>query len=101
MRLVNISACFITGMVCAMAASAMDVPSPDLTVILDFKGPRSAQSLREMERESSSILKASGLNIGWKLRGEAMGQTFTDLVVMTFKGSCTFEPAPPIYDELG
>jgi hypothetical protein len=30
-----------------------------------------------------------------------MNATFNDLVVMTFKGSCSFDPAPPLYDELG
>jgi hypothetical protein len=30
-----------------------------------------------------------------------MNATFNDLVVMTFNGSCSFDPAPPIYDEMG
>ena len=33
--------------------------------------------------------------------GENPFASFSDLVVMTFKGSCGFEPAAPRYDELG
>jgi hypothetical protein len=54
-----------------------------------------------MRREASQIILASGLHLGWRMRSEPSTDSFDDLVVMTFKGSCTFDPAPPIYDELG
>jgi hypothetical protein len=54
-----------------------------------------------MEKESNSILGASGMRLQWRTRAEAAGQSFNDLVVMTFTGACAFDPAPPRYDELG
>jgi hypothetical protein len=54
-----------------------------------------------MRREASQIILASGLHLNWRMRSEPFNDSFDDLVVMTFKGSCTFDPAPPIYDELG
>lgn len=101
MRQVKSSICAVVGLACAISAAAMDIPSPDVTVVLDFKGAHSSQAVQEMERESTLIMKTSGLRIGWTLRGETMGQSYNDLVVLTFRGSCAFDPAPPIYDELG
>lgn len=54
-----------------------------------------------MRREAAQIIQASGIQLDWRLRSESMNATFNDLVVMTFKGSCSFDPAPPLYDELG
>jgi len=77
------------------------MPSSGVTVILDVKGPHSEQAFTEMRREASQIILASGLRLSWRMRSEHLTDSFDDLVVMTFKGSCTFDPAPPIYDELG
>jgi hypothetical protein len=76
-------------------------PPAAVTVILDVKGPYSEQAFTEMRREASQIILASGLHLNWRMRSEPFTDSFDDLVVMTFKGSCTFDPAPPIYDELG
>src|SRR5256885_13639000 len=73
----------------------------DLTVILDFKGSHSTVSVAEMERESGRILKSTGVKLAWRMRDADPSASYNDLVVMTFKGSCEFEPAPPRYDELG
>jgi hypothetical protein len=54
-----------------------------------------------MERESGDILKATGLKLDWRLRDQTAGQTYPDLVVMTFNGSCKFSQTPRVYDELG
>jgi hypothetical protein len=75
--------------------------SSGVTVIVDAKGPYSEQAFTEMRREASQIILASGLSLNWRMRSEPLTDSFDDLVVMTFKGSCTFDPAPPIYDELG
>jgi hypothetical protein len=82
--------------------AGVDHSSPSvLTVLLDFRGPHSRASLTEMKRESGLILRSSGVELDWKMLGEDPFATYSDLVVMTFKGSCEFEPAPPRYDELG
>jgi len=91
-------------MVCVVfimtATKASSVPSA-LTVILDFRGVHSEPSIREMERESGSILNATGLKLDWRLPDQTRGQMYPDLVVMTFNGACKFNPAPRAYDESG
>lgn len=98
---VAICFCLITGLAVPLGAGVERVSPPVLTVILDFKGPYSRASLKEMERESGLVLHSSGLQLDWRMAGEARHASYSDLVVMTFKGACKFDPAPPIYDELG
>lgn len=100
MRPVLICALLTIGVVFLMTATATHLPS-GLTVILDFRGARSDPSIREMERESGSILKATGLKLDWRLKSQTSGESYPDLVVMTFNGSCKFGPAPRNYDEQG
>ena len=99
MRPVAICACLYA---CLAASSAFAAePTPDVTVILDFKGLSSPQAIAEMEREASQIIRASGIELGWQRRDGSTARTYNDLVVLTFRGSCMFVPAPPVYDELG
>jgi len=100
MRPVYACACLVAAFA-ALPAFAAQSSSPVVTVILDFKGVYSARALREMQNESAAILHSSGVRLEWKLLGETGGKSFSDLVVMTFKGVCEYEPAPPRYDELG
>jgi len=87
----------------ASAAFAESAASPlsDVTVIVDLKGPYSQTAIKEMEREATRIIQTSGVHLDWQRRESMTQAVFNDLVVMTFKGSCTFDPGPPIYDELG
>lgn len=101
MRHVYVCAYLIAGLALPAVAAKMASPQPDLTVVLDFKGTWSPQTIQEMQREASQIIGASGIRLGWIGRGDAGQSIFNDLVVMTFKGSCTYVPAPPTYDELG
>src|ERR1700733_12571019 len=94
---VLLTVCFVF----AMAATATSPIPSGLTVILAFKGIRSDPSIREMERESGSILQTTGLKLDWRLRDQTSGQAYPDLVVMTFNGACKFNPAPRNFDELG
>lgn len=75
--------------------------SSDLTIILDFKGPRSARAVIEMERETQAIFQEFGLRLSWRLREDAAQSTYPDLVVVQFQGACVLQPAPYLYDELG
>jgi hypothetical protein len=72
-----------------------------LTVVLDFKGPHSPRSVEAMKREAEGILKPAGLRLEWKDPSEAKAGSFSDLVVVQFKGTCMLEPQPYLYDELG
>jgi hypothetical protein len=99
MRPVLISAGLAACFVCMMAATATAPIPSSLTVIMDFRGAHSDPSIREMERESGTILKTTGMKLDWRSRDQANGQAYRDLVVMTFNGTCKFNPAPPNYDE--
>jgi hypothetical protein len=91
----------VAGLAVPLGAGVDRVSPSVLTVILDFKGPHSRISLNEMQRESGRILSSSGVKLDWRMLGEDPFASYSDLVVMTFKGSCEYEPAAPIYDELG
>jgi len=85
----------------SLTAAPRVAVEPDLTVILKFNGAYSAPAIAEMRKESARILAGSGLHIGWSSSEDAAGQSFRELVVLTFKGACMFQAAPPRYDELG
>jgi hypothetical protein len=101
MRVVYFCALWLASLALTSEAAPITVSPADLTVILDVKGTYSPVSFSEMRREASQIIQVSGVRLAWRLRSESTNQTFNDLVVMTFTGSCSFEPAPPLYDELG
>jgi hypothetical protein len=96
-----ICVCLIAGLAVPLGAGVDRVSPSVLTVILDFKGPHSRTSLNEMKRESGQILRSSGVQLDWRMLGEDPFASYSDLVVMTFKGACEYEPAAPLYDELG
>jgi hypothetical protein len=100
MHYVKICACL-----CLAAVVPVEAITPsseaDVTVIVNFKGSYSAPSIKEMQREASAIIRTSGIRLDWRSRSEAADSTFNDLVVMTFKGTCIFNPMPIVVDELG
>ncbi len=72
-----------------------------ITIILDFQGPRSEQSVSEMKREFSGIMKDSSLHFDFRSRSEASKEAFSDLVLVRFTGKCVLEPVGYLYDERG
>jgi hypothetical protein len=96
-----ICVCLIAALAVPLGAGVERMSPSVLTVILDFKGPHSPTSLKEMKRESGLILHSSGVELDWHILGEDPFASYRDLVVMTFKGACEYQPAAPIYDELG
>lgn len=92
---VAICACFVGVLASVPGAQAESKSSPDLTVILDFKGPYSQNSIREMQREAGLILKSSGYRLGWTMLGADPHATYRDLVVLTFHGFCRYDSAVP------
>jgi hypothetical protein len=98
---VSICACLVGVMAMPLGARIEQRSPSDLTVILDFKGPLSHVSVKEMEREADLVLKSSGVRLEWRILGEDPSAAYNDLVVITFRGSCQYDPAPPRYDESG
>ena len=73
----------------------------DLTVVVDFAGPHSDRSVREMKREVEDIMKQSGLHLDWRARETAGRDLPAHLMVVRFRGRCVLEPNPILYDERG
>ena len=73
MRSVLICVLFTVGFVGVMAATATHTIPSGLTVILDFRGVHSEPSIREMERESGSILKSAGIETRPAVEGRGAG----------------------------
>lgn len=97
---VGLSACLMLAALPASFAGSLPAKPTNLTIVLDFKGPHSQQSVEAMERETQGILKNAGVHLDWKSRDEAVNTSFADLVVVRFNGACEMPP-PPLYDELG
>jgi hypothetical protein len=94
MRLVAISAL-------VFSAAARVASAEGVTIVLDFQGQQSEQSIAEMKREFSGIMKGSALIFDFKSRAEATNHTYSNLVVVRFKGTCVLKPIPYLYDERG
>jgi hypothetical protein len=90
--------CFLFSMLPALAA---DTKSPDITVILDFEGQHSSRAIQIMERETERILKDSDLHLGWVLSDDAVSKSFSELVVLKFKGDCLLQPGSRPSEESG
>jgi hypothetical protein len=87
----------------ALAFSAMVHAAgvPSIAVFLDFENQPSETSVTQMEREISSILKPSGLQLDFRMLNSRKGdESFSDLVVLKFKGSCQMR-TPALDSELG
>jgi hypothetical protein len=76
---------------------------PSLALIVDFEGACSPVSFHAMQAELATILQPLGVTADWHFLKQVTGsQTFTELVVVRFKGSCDvdqqtrggFVPAP-------
>jgi hypothetical protein len=82
------------------APGAFAAEGTSIAVFLDFESAASPVTITEMQQEISSIMKPSGLQFDWHmLRDRRTGDSFPDLVVLTFKGVCEDEEA--LMNELG
>jgi hypothetical protein len=88
--------CLLAPLACACLAHGADV-----TVVLDFDGPRSDRSVEQMKRETEDIFKDAGLHLEWRARTDVGHGSYENLVVVHFKGKCVLEPVPILYDERG
>jgi hypothetical protein len=88
--------------ICAFAWLA--VPSAfgeGITIVLDFQGPRSEQSVAEMKREFAGIMKDTAVRFDFRSRSQASQEALSDLVLVRFKGKCILDPVGYLYDERG
>jgi hypothetical protein len=86
----------------AFCGSGGNLPSPPVTVLIDFDQPHSARSVAAMERETAHILGASGIRLEWQMMKDlAPNAEFSDFVVVRFRGSCATNDVPMPMDERG
>jgi hypothetical protein len=90
------------GWICAIACLAGSCAFGEgITIVLDFQGPRSEQSIAEMKREFAGIMKDTALRFDFRWRNEASKEALSDLLVVRFTGKCVLDPAGYLYDERG
>src|SRR5579872_1504257 len=83
------------------AATFNDPPS-SLTIIFQFDRPYSQTSLNSMQRELASIMQDSGIDIQWRERaGVKSSDSFSNLVVVNFRGNCIVDAIHMNYTEPG
>lgn len=89
--------------ICALilASIAPGAVAEGITIVLDFQGPQSEESIAEMKREFAGIMKPSALAFDFKSRAEAEQGSVADLMVVRFKGTCVLKPIPYLIDERG
>jgi hypothetical protein len=92
-------------MLCALLATAsfaMAAEPPSVTVVVDFEQPPSELSFSTMQKEAEAILLAAGRKLNFKLKSEAAtGDSYDDVVVMSFQGRCGMDNFPVLFDERG
>lgn len=86
----------------AIATFAAPIASAaSVAVFYDFEGESSDVAISEMKDEVALILKGSGVDLDWRLlKARKASESFADLVVLRFKGSCQIHKIP-LYNELG
>lgn len=83
-------------------ASAPVMAAPAITLVLEFEGGYSTQSLAAMKRELASIVGESGIKVDWRFLSDVhSSDTFESMVVVRFRGACVMQPVPVYPDERG
>jgi hypothetical protein len=92
----SVAACICSfALGCASGASVAPHAIPaSLTVVFQFDGSHTEKSFQEMKQELGVILKDSGIQIDWRERNQVSSfESFSNLVVVKFRGVCKMDPA--------
>ena len=91
--------CALLGLI---AYTSAGIAAGPVTLILQFDGRHSEQSVGEMKRELQNIMRSSGTSLNWRDSGAvSASESFPNLVVVTFHGSCAMTPFTPPLSEGG
>ena len=86
---------------CLFAEGAVSAPAP-VAIYMSFDGDRSDLAIEAMQREVEALTKPGGLHLHWRLLdADRSGETFSDLVVVKFRGKCNMEGIQFLFSELG
>jgi hypothetical protein len=79
-------------MLAAFLAVAYGQKIPSIGVFIDFDAVPSRLAVAEMQKEAGAILHAAGYLLDWRLLKDNQGtESFTNVVVVKFKGQCRVE----------
>src|SRR6266852_2794105 len=65
--------------------------TPRVAIFLDFEHAPSKSSVDLMQREVGAVLAATGVHFSWLTLNEAPSETFDEVAVLRFRGSCRME----------
>src|SRR5665213_1476017 len=93
--------CFACGL--PLRADTKPVAAGPLTVVVDLQNNRlSPESFEAMKAEAQQILNGAGMKLDWRLKQELTDhEQFGNVVVFTFKGTCSMDALPMFMDERG
>jgi hypothetical protein len=85
----------------AEGGSLENTPAP-IGIYMSFEGPHGDRAVAAMQREVEALTKASGFHLQWRsLENRSPEDTFSDLMVVTFRGSCNMQGVQLLFSELG
>ncbi len=83
------------------AEGAVSAPAP-VAIYMSFDGDHSDVAIEAMRREVEALTKPGGLHLHWRLLdGNRGAETFSDLLVVKFRGKCNMEGIQFLFSELG
>src|SRR6266540_4051090 len=76
-----------------ISGQAAELPAR-VQVLMKFDHQPSAAMVKSMQREAATIFKPAGISLDWSLwdKKNAGANTKPDLVVLRFKGKCSWSP---------
>ena len=73
-----------------------------VSLIVHFEQPGSEKAIAAIKSELAEIWGDSKVKIDWRAaQSVAPGESFSDLIVVHFKGACRMDPRPELLDERG
>jgi hypothetical protein len=86
--------------ICALlltaASTSAALATAEVTVILKFDHRYSEPTLNEMKREIRALMQRSSVELDWRTANEiSASESFANLVVVTFHGSCEMKAFTP------
>ena len=79
-----------------------DGAAPPIAVFMSFDAGSSPRAVEAMKQEVESLVRPSGFELSWRsLDSPRMEESFSDLVVVRFHGSCHMQGIQLIFSELG
>jgi hypothetical protein len=105
MKLLNLvvtaSLRFLPFLLLAEGLRAENIPAP-VAIYMSFDGAHSDRAVDAMKQEVEALVKPARFHLQWRaLDGSRTEETFSDLMVVKFHGSCNMEGIQLLFSELG